>query len=107
MVLRHEDAAPGAGGTIRFECRPQPRDVDPEGLLLSHGVVRPEFLEDPLGRHHPIGVDQEEPEQCPLLFRTDVDQLAIGRDLEGSEDSVVQALPPVVDTTRPPGAWGE
>ena len=93
VVAGEQHAALAAFGAGRFQRRPQPRDVDPQGLLLAGGVVAPELLEDPVGGHDTVGAEQQEREQRPLLVRPEVDGCTVGQGLERTEDSELHGRP--------------
>ena len=61
-----------SGASVWPQRVAQLRDVIPQrlGTTLRH-VVAPHRLEKPINRHHPVGMDQEYPEQGPRFRGTD------------------------------------
>ena len=93
MVTGDQHAALAALAALRFERRPQPGDVHPQRLLLAGRVVAPELVEDAIGGHDPVDVEQQQGEQRPLLVRAEVDGLAARSSLQGTEDPELHHAP--------------
>ena len=93
VVTGDQHAALAATVALRLERRPQPGDVHPQRLLLARPVVTPELLEDAVGGHDPVDVEQQQGEQRPLLVRPEVDGLAARSSLQGTEDPELHHAP--------------
>ena len=89
MATREQHAARPSLGAVRFEGRAQPRDVHPQRLLLAGGLVAPQVVEDPISRHHPADVQQQQGEQGALLVGAEIDGSTAVQYLEGAEDAVL------------------
>ena len=69
VARRHadHDSRPGPASTGRLEGPAQPGDVHLQGGEgLGRGLAVPQVLDQPVGRHHPAGVDQQVGQQGPL-----------------------------------------
>ncbi|MEA1903736.1 MAG: hypothetical protein U9N56_09445 [Actinomycetota bacterium] len=102
VILGDENVAALACLPLRFEDRSQTGDIDPEGALFAVRPLAPKVFEDPLRRHHPIGVEQQKAQQPSLLLWTDVDRPTLVEHFKWTEDAVIQAVPPS-ETLRGPG----
>ena len=93
MVAGEQDAALTSFDPLRLERRPQLRDVDPQRVLLTLRVVAPQLLQDAISGHHPIGVEQQQCEERPLLGRADVNPPTKVDNFERTEDPEFHAPP--------------
>ena len=94
VIPGDEDAARAPIGPLRFQCRTQPGDVHPKGLLLTSGIIAPQLLEDAIGRHNTIDVHQQEGKQRALLVRTEIDPMTVSVRFERAEDTELHHVPP-------------
>ena len=76
---------------IGLQRAAQLRDVYLKRSPPSSGlIVAPNLLEDPIRRKDLVGVDQQQPQQCPRLPGVQRDWLPISNGFEGAENAKVQ-----------------
>ena len=79
----------------RAESRPQSGDADLDGVPgTARRLTRPEQLDQPRGRHHAVGLQQQCSEDEPLLAWAEVQQLPVDTCLDGSEQAKVHGQTP-------------
>ncbi|MEY2401604.1 MAG: hypothetical protein QOJ08_1715 [Ilumatobacteraceae bacterium] len=67
--------------------------MHPQGFLFAGGIVTPQFLEDPIGRHHTVDVQQEQREQGALLVGAEIDSMSVNTRFERAEDAELHHAP--------------
>jgi hypothetical protein len=83
---------------------PQPGDVDPQGVGRPlRRVFSPQVVGQGLGRHHPVGRQQQKGEDRPFAVAPDSDaDASVADDLEGTENAELHPSTPLSDVLRDP-----
>jgi hypothetical protein len=98
---REDQAAGRAGSPPRLEGRPEAGDVVLQGRRgVGRRPIAPDDVDEPVERHHLVGVDQEGGQQESLLRAAEVDPAVPVADLEWAEHLELHAHPDPHATPR-------
>ena len=83
-----------AGRAVRFECLAQVGDVRLQRAGgPSRRLVTPELVDQPVERHHPVDVDQQDSQDGALFPAADVHQPALDPNFEWPQNVELQRSP--------------